>query len=508
MSDPAPRPSRLSARALIDLVLDADSWASWDVPPVRGELDPAYAAELTAAEEKSGVDESVLTGEGLMRGRRVAVLVGEFGFLAGSIGRAAADRLVASIERATAEGLPLLAAPVSGGTRMQEGTPAFLQMVKITGAVMAHKAENLPYLTYLRHPTTGGVFASWGSLGHVTLAEPGALVGFLGPRVFEAIYGEEFPPGVQLSDNLAHLGVIDAVCSPAEARATFDRLLRVMMARRERGLTPEAHAVAPALPAHGPLPDSPAWESILHTRRPDRPGLRDLLAVAARDVTMLNGTGDGESHPGSVLALARFGEAPCVVIGQDREGQDTPLGPAALREVRRGIRLARELRLPLVSVIDTTGGALSKEAEERGIASEIARTLSELLTLPTPTVSLLMGQGTGGIALALNPADRVLASQHAWLAPLPPEGASAIMHRTPEHAPAMAAAQGVRAAELLAHGIVDQIVPEPEDPARDRDAFCLGLGEALRAALLTVMAIPRRERRVQRAARYRGLGSS
>ena len=318
----------------------------------------------------------------------------------------------------------------------------------------------------------------------------------------------DLAPGVQLSDNLAHLGVIDAVCSPPEARATFDRLLRVMMARRERGLTSEAHAVAPALPDPAPLPDTPAWESILHTRRPDRPGLRDLLEVAARDVTMLNGTGDGESHPGSVLALARFGEAPCVVIGQDREGQDTPLGPAALREVRRGIRLARELRLPLVSVIDTTGGALSKEAEERGIASEIARTLSELLTLPTPTVSLLMGQGTGGIALALNPADRVLASQHAWLAPLPPEGASAIMHRTPDHAPAMAAAQGVRAAELLANGIVDHIVPEPDDPARDRDVFCLGLGQALRAALLTVMAIPRRERRAQRAARYRGLGLS
>ena len=116
-----------------------------------------------------------------MHGRRVAVVMGEFAFLAGSIGRASADRLVAAIERATREGLPLLAAPVSGGTRMQEGTPAFVQMVRITEAVAAHKAAGLPYLVYLRHPTTGGVMASWGSLGHVTVAEPGALVGFLGP---------------------------------------------------------------------------------------------------------------------------------------------------------------------------------------------------------------------------------------------------------------------------------------------------------------------------------------
>ena len=123
------------------------------------------------------------------------MLVGEFGFLAGSIGAAAADRLVAAIERATAEGLPLLAAPVSGGTRMQEGTPAFVQMIRISAAVAAHKAAGLPYLVYLRHPTTGGVMASWGSLGHVTVAEPGALVGFLGPRVYEALYGDAVPRG-------------------------------------------------------------------------------------------------------------------------------------------------------------------------------------------------------------------------------------------------------------------------------------------------------------------------
>ena len=128
----APTPARLSAAELIDLVLDEGSWSSWDVPPSYGEISEAYAAELAAAREKSGVDESVLTGEGLMHGRRVAVVMGEFRFLAGSIGRASADRLVAAIERATREGLPLLAGPISGGTRMQEGTPAFVQMVGIT----------------------------------------------------------------------------------------------------------------------------------------------------------------------------------------------------------------------------------------------------------------------------------------------------------------------------------------------------------------------------------------
>lgn len=489
---------RLGVEELLAVLLDAGSRRTWDVPVVDPPRVESYRADLDAARAATGRDESVVTCEGRLRGRRVAVVAGDPAFLGGSIGVSAGERLTAAIERATGERLPILALPVGGGTRMQEGTVAFLQMVKITGAVMAHKDVCLPYLVYLRHPTMGGVFASWGSLGHVTLAEPGALVGFLGPRVYEALYGEPFPAGVQLSENLAERGVIDAVCAPGEVAGVLDRLLRVM----EQGPPPARVPDPPAVD----LPDVPAWESVLRTRRPDRPGLRDLLALAAGDVTMLNGTGDGESHPGSVLALARWGEAPCVVVGQDRHDQGRPLDPAALREVRRGIRLARELNLPLVSVIDTPGAALSKEAEERGLASEIARTLSELLTLPTPTVSLLMGQGTGGIALALTPADRVVASEHAWLAPLPPEGAAAIVHRDTARAPEMAAAQGVRARDLMAAGIVDRVVPEPDDPAADRAQFCRRLGAALHDEVLRVIAQPGDERRAARQRRYRTLG--
>ncbi|NLE97421.1 MAG: acetyl-CoA carboxyl transferase, partial [Propionibacterium sp.] len=158
------------------------------------------------------------------------------------------------------------------------------------------------------------------------------------------------------------------------------------------------------------------------------------------------------------------------------------------------------------SVIDTPGAALSREAEERGLASEIARTLSELLTLSCPTVSLLLGQGTGGIALALTPADRIVATEHAWLAPLPPEGASAIVHRDTDHAPEMADRQGIRAVDLRAAGIVDRIIPEPDDPAREREAFCLEVGRVLHDAVLRVLAMPKRDRLAARRARFRRLG--
>ena len=196
------KPVRLDARSLRDLVLDEGSWTSWDSPVPPRDVSESYAAELRAAAEKSRQDESIITGEGRLRGRRVAVVAGEFGFLAGSIGVAAAERLIAAVERATDEGLPLLAAPVSGGTRMQEGTVAFLQMIGITAAIARHKEAGLPYLVYLRNPTFGGVLASWGSLGHVTIGEPGAAIGFLGPRVYQALYGEPFPEGVPQTDEV------------------------------------------------------------------------------------------------------------------------------------------------------------------------------------------------------------------------------------------------------------------------------------------------------------------
>ncbi|MGP4003776.1 carboxyl transferase domain-containing protein [Streptomyces sp. 8N706] len=562
----APSSAAAPVLDLIAAVVDPGSWHSWDEPVAVTTEDADYRAALERARERTGLDESVVTGEGRIRGRRVAVIACEFRFLAGSIGVVAGERLVQAVERATRERLPLLAAPASGGTRMQEGTVAFVQMVKVTAAIAGHKAAGLPYVVHLRHPTTGGVLASWGSLGHVTAAQPGALIGFLGPRVHEALYGEEFPAGVQTAENLLANGLVDAVLPAEQLQEAAARALAVLCGDTEAGgsgdsdetpgdagaagspaaapggpdpavpgagtavpdagsAMPDAGSAVPgtgpviartgtAVPGTGPTQSPSAAESIRRSRRPERPGVRALLKVAGREVTPLSGTGAGEHDPGLLLALARIGGTPCVVLGHDRQGEAAPpLGPAGLREARRGMRIAAELNLPLLTVVDTAGAALSREAEEGGLAGEIARSLADLVTLPAPTLCLLLGQGAGGGALALLPADRVLAARHAWLSPLPPEGASAILYRTTDRAYEVAARQGVRSSDLLAHGIVDRVVEEsPEDggegdAADDAGAFLSRLGTVLGRELAALRAQEPVARLIALKRRHRGLGA-
>ncbi|MGB3594186.1 MAG: carboxyl transferase domain-containing protein [Ornithinimicrobium sp.] len=484
------------ALEVLRAVLDPGTLTLWDENVVQPDLGDTYAAQLSQARELSRVDEALITGEGLLDGRRVAVAAGEFAFLAGSIGAAASERLTLAVERATREGLPFLASPSSGGTRMQEGTPAFLQMVKIAQAVVAHKRAGLLYLVYLRHPTTGGVLASWGSLGHLTIGEPGALIGFLGPRVREVIHGAPFPEGVQLAENLARRGVIDGVVPLSGVRTVASRALAVL-------LSPQHPVGEHVGPTHAVV-SRPAWASVQATRRLDRPGLREFIHHAVDVFIPLRGTGSGESDLTVIVGLARFRGFSCILVGQDRQAQQNAyLGPAALRVARRGFELAEELDLPVITVIDTPGAELSTEAENGGMAGEIARCLGALATVRVPVISILLGEGTGGGALALMPADRTICAENGWIAPLPPEGASAIVHRTGTRAPDIADAQRIRALDLLSIGAVDEIIPESPDAARYPERFCQRIASVVAVHVRELLQQPNETRLGLRHQRYR-----
>ncbi|GLW56101.1 carboxyl transferase domain-containing protein [Kitasatospora phosalacinea] len=497
----------MTARQLLDLLVDPGTFHSWDEPVAADHPDPDYRDALARARERTGLDEAVLTGRALLDGRPVALVACEFGFLGGSIGVATAERITRAVERATAERLPLLALPVSGGTRMQEGSAAFLCMVRVTAAVHAHRGAGLPYLTYLRNPTMGGVFASWGTLGHLVLAEPGARLGFLGPRVYEELRGEPLPPTVQRAETLAAHGRLDAIVPPERLRTFLARALAILTARPAPGTPPSSLRVSDTPVTDVPVSDTPvtdvpvtdAWESVLLSRRPDRLSALELLHHTAESFLPL----DGDSA--LVRGLALIGGRPVMVVAQQRQGPGLPQLPftaADLRAVRRQAQIAEELGLPLLTVVDTTGAELSVAAELDGVALEIAHCLTTLVGLRTPVLAVLLGQGSGGGALALLPADRVIAAQHAWLAPLPPEGASAIVHRDGEHAPQLARAQGITATDLTTAGLVDLVVPESADPADLRDR----LAAAVTTALAELAELPYAERLAARAARNRRLG--
>ncbi len=467
--------ARIQTRDLLDAVVDEGTWRSWDAPVTDPVADRPYADELAAARAASGADESITCGSARIAGLPVAVVAGDFEFLGGSVGEAAARRVVNAVERATSLGMSLVGLPNSGGTRVQEGTSAFLMMISIAAAIRRHRDAGLPYLVYLRHPTTGGVFATWGSLADVTHAQPGALLAFLGPRVYEGIYGEPFPEGIQTAEHLAECGVIDGVATPDQWRDIAARLLEAWHSRPSPAeaahweISEPSHMKTPATPTTTgesvPVVAS-GWQAVLETRRPHRAGLAELLDLTT-DIVRLSGTQRGEVAAATVLAVARLEGIPCLVVGQDRAAQESGkmIGPGDLRFVQRGIDLAGRWRIPLLLVVDTQGGELSAAAESGAMAGEVGRCLSELVDVPTPTICLLLGGGCGAAALALVPADRVLASWDAWISPLPPEGASMIKFRSPGRADVMADAQRVTVSDLQADGAVDRIVPGPRDMA-------------------------------------------
>ena len=193
------QPELASARERVALVADEGSFEEWDADVVSD--DPLsfsdtkpYRERLAEAREATGLGEAVLTGRATLDGRPFVVVAGEFGFLGGSIGVATAERVARAFERALEQRLPLVALPASGGSRMQEGTLAVVGMAKLAAAAGRLRAAGLPYVVCLTHPTMGGVLASWGSLGTVTFALPGAVVGFAGPRVVELLTGRAAAP--------------------------------------------------------------------------------------------------------------------------------------------------------------------------------------------------------------------------------------------------------------------------------------------------------------------------
>ncbi|HYN56320.1 MAG TPA: carboxyl transferase domain-containing protein [Motilibacterales bacterium] len=470
----------LSALEAVQSVTDPHSFTPWGGEfATFAPLSPAYSTELKSACQEAGTEESVLIGYARIGGFPVGVLAWEFAFLGGSVGVGTAARVVAAVRRATDQGLPLVAMPRSGGTRMQEGAPAFVQMVAIAAALSEHRAAGLPYLVHLCGPTTGGVLATLGSAGDVTSAEPGAMVGFLGPRAFTAITGQVFPDGIQTAENLLSRGIIDAVVSWERLPELWATILGLWATRPLASPVPDAE---PGQRARAPIPGAPdsvaqLWKYVEVSRRPDRVDSEQFLTEHLADMVVLPGTGQGDVAQGAVVALGRLSGIPVVVAATTDRRTGEPLTVGGLRTVGRGIALAQLWGLPMVTIVDTLGAQLSAEGEQAGIAGEISRLMLDLVAARIPTVALLLGAGTGGAALAMLATDRIVAGSHTWVAPLAPEGAAAIRHGGTHDPAQIAWDQRIGAHALAELGFIDRVVRE-SDPgwvsmAADEVGACL-----------------------------------
>jgi acyl-CoA carboxylase subunit beta len=413
--------------------------------------------------------DSVITGRAAVDGGRTegryVVIAGRFDVLGGSMGAVHGEKVVRAYRRATLERLPVVVLASSGGARLQEGMIALAQLPRTAGAARAHARAGLLSIAVFRPPTTGGVLASYASLTDLRAAQPGATIGFAGPRVVEVTTGTPPPTYSHTAESAHAVGLVDALVPPAEQAGWVETALGLRDQRLPGRPLP--------LGTDGPAADAgPAWAEVQRARARNRPTGIDHAARMCDSWVELRG-----SDPTLRAGMVRIGPRPAIVIATDRHAGSGRIGAAGYRLARRAIDLAHRLHLPLISLVDTPGAEPGPAAEAEGIAGEIAATTSALIEASVPTVALCVGEGGSGGALALAACDVLLMLEHSIFDVVGPEAAAAILARDPASAPEYAGLLHLTAPEVAALGIADAVIPEG-DPATIDAAVVDALGRA------------------------------
>jgi acetyl-CoA carboxylase carboxyl transferase alpha subunit len=431
-------------------------------------------------------------------GRRVVLAVFDFRFLGGSMGSVVGEKLARAFDLARRERVPTIVVCSSGGARIQEGMVALFQMAKTAIMAARLREQGVPLIVVLSDPTMGGVLASFASMGDVILAEPHSRVSFVGPRVHEKAIGDAVPPGT--AEFALQNGSIDAVVERENLRLVLGHLTGMLRSpqlragRRSRG----SEEVAAVAEKRG------VWETVELARRPDRPSGRQLLAGVFDDVVELHGDRVSEDDSSIAAALARLAGRVVVVVAQDRH---SPTGgrtrASGYRKAQRAFTLAERFNLPLVTLVDTPGAATDAEAEASGITAAIAESLARLGRLRTQVISVVVGEGGSGGALALSTGDRLLMLENAIFSVIGPEAASTILYRDAAHAHELAAMLKLTAVDLLRLRIVDRIVMEQPPGHEAPEAMAAVLRDALIDELARLDGTSIKDLLARREAKYR-----
>jgi acetyl-CoA carboxylase carboxyl transferase alpha subunit/acetyl-CoA carboxylase carboxyl transferase beta subunit len=500
--------ARLSAQERIATLADSDSWQEEDADLVPGDpltfvsLGQAYPAKVLESQEKTGLNEAVVTGRARIDETRVRLAVCDFGFLGASMGSVVGEKIARAAERCAEDRLPLLLVCSSGGARMHEGIYSLMQMAKTSAAIARLGHARVPVISILTDPTTGGVTASFASLGDVTLAEPGALVGFAGPRVIEQTTKQKLPPDAQRPEFLLKHGMIDGVVHRRELRTVLAKLLRLFGREacaepRSRGKKkrptrkPAADLLTTGTAAVAP--ESDPWSIVQLARNTNRPFTLDYISMAFSEFFELRGDRQYADDQAIVGGIASLDGRTVAVLGHQKgrttqDRLDRRFGMARPEGYRKALRImkqAEKFGLPVITLIDTPGADPSLEAEERGQAWAIAQNLAEMVELRVPTIALVIGEGGSGGALAIGVADRLLMLENATYSVVSPEGCASILWNDAALAPQAAAAMRLTAWDLREAGIADGVIPEPEGGAHEDYAQA---GSAVQQALLQALA--------------------
>ena len=509
---------RVHAYRRIEMLADEGTFEEWNKEmPFSNPLNfPGYEKKVMAAREKSRLNEAIVTGKCKVDGNPAVVGVCDARFIMSSMGHVVGEKITDAVERATREKLPVILFACSGGARMQEGIVSLMQMAKTSAALKRHHEAGQLFISVLTDPTTGGVTASFAMLGDIILAEPHALIGFAGPRVIEQTIGQKLPEGFQRSEFLLEHGFVDKIVERKDQKRVIGQIL--YMHRSHKMNIELKNPVETA----GTFVDKPsksqadggktAWDTVLLSRKSDRPVATDYINALFDEFIEFHGDRYFKDDGAIVGGVAMFHGMPVTVIGQQK-GKNTKdniirnfgmPSPDGYRKALRLMKQAETFGRPVICFVDTPGAFCGLEAEERGQGEAIARNLFEISDLKVPVLSIVIGEGGSGGALAMAVADEVWMLENAIYSILSPEGFASILYKDSKKAPDAAKVMKVTAKDLLQLKLIERIVPE-EEPACTDNLYRLAeyMDSAMAEFFKTYLAMSDEELREHRYQRFR-----
>ena len=522
---------RVHAYRRIEMIADEGSFEEWDkemdfVNPLdfRG-----YEEKIHHLKERTNLNEAVVTGKVLINGNPAVVGVCDGRFMMASMGWIVGEKIARAVERATQEKLPVIIFTCSGGARMQEGIVSLMQMAKTSAALKKHSDAGQLYVSVLTDPTTGGVTASFAMLGDIILAEPKALIGFAGPRVIEQTIGQKLPKGFQRSEFLLDHGFVDRIVEREELKDVLSQILEmhhsagaaeVKAAFKKDEKTEDKSDAITGFENNGQAEDMAeqikdslsAWDRVQISRKKDRPVGTDYIDALFTDFMEFHGDRYYKDDHAIVGGIAYFHGIPVTVIAQakgktTKENLDRNFSmpsPDGYRKALRLMKQAEKFGRPVICFVDTPGAFCGLEAEERGQGEAIARNLFELSGLKVPVLSVVIGEGGSGGALAMAVADEVWMLENAVYSVLSPEGFASILWKDSKRASEAAEVMKLTAGDLKRLGIIEQVISEPEDfDAENMEAVCEELEGRISSFLADYTAYSSEELTARRYDRFR-----